>query len=140
MGWERGQIMPVELPDHKEDTSPTLSFASSSLAELLAQAREALLAYGVRHETQRGATRSLNGVALTWTDPEHDTTDGLEWSADQIAWYLRVFVEKRPENNPARLSKDGALASPTPTLRVHATGTAAGATSPRCWRRSVLRG
>ena len=48
MGWERGQIMPVELPDHEEDTSPTLSFASSSLAELLAQAREALLAYGVR--------------------------------------------------------------------------------------------
>jgi hypothetical protein len=104
--------MPVELPDHEEGTAPTLSFASSSLAELLAQAREALLADGARHETQRGATRSLNGVALTWTDPEHDTTDGLEWNADQIAWYLRLFVEKRPENDPAQLSKDGALVFP----------------------------
>jgi hypothetical protein len=104
--------MPVELPDHGEDTAPTRSLASSSLAELLSQAREALLATGARHETQRGATRSLNGVALTWTDPEHDTTDGLEWGVDEIAWYLRVFVEKRPENDPAWLAKDGALVFP----------------------------
>jgi hypothetical protein len=104
--------MPIELPDHEEDTAPTLSLASSSLAELLAQAREALLSDGARHETQRGTTRSLNGVALTWTDPERDTTDGLEWSADEIAWYLRVFVEKRPENDPARLAKEGALVFP----------------------------
>src|SRR6185437_13464247 len=104
--------MPVELPDHKEDIAPTLSLASSSLAELLAQARDALLSDGARHETQRGATRSVNGVALTWTDPERDTTDGLEWSADEIAWYLRVFVEKRPENDPARLAKEGALVFP----------------------------
>jgi hypothetical protein len=104
--------MPVELPDHEEDTAPTLSFASSSLAELLAQAREALLATGARHETQRGATCSLNGVTLTWTDPEHDTTDGLEWTDDEIAWYLRVFVEKRPENDPALLAQDDALVFP----------------------------
>jgi Thymidylate synthase len=104
--------MPVELPDHEEDTAPTLSLVASSLAELLAQAREALLAHGARHETQRGATRSLNGVALTWPDPERDTTDGLEWTGDEIAWYLRVFVEKRPENDPARLAKDGALVFP----------------------------
>lgn len=100
------------MPDHEEDTAPTLSLAASSLAELLAQARQALLAHGVRHETQRGATRSLNGLALTWTNPERDTTDGLEWAADEIAWYLRVFVEKRPENDPARLAKDGALVFP----------------------------
>jgi hypothetical protein len=104
--------MPVELPDHEEDTAPTRSLASSSLAQLLSQAREALLATGARHETQRGATRSLNGVTLTWTDPEHDTADGLEWGADEIAWYLRVFVEKRPENDPAWLAKDGALVFP----------------------------
>src|SRR5215831_8521936 len=104
--------MAPHLPDHKEDVAPTLSLAASSLAELLARAREALLAHGVRHETQRGATRSLNGVALTWTDHEHDTTDRLEWTADEIAWYLRVFVEKRPENDPARLAKDGALVFP----------------------------
>jgi len=95
-----------------DEQQPALSLASSSLAELLAQARKALLAYGARHETQRGATRSLNGVALTWTDPERDTTDGLEWTSDEIAWYLRVFVEKRPENDPARLAKDGALVFP----------------------------
>lgn len=104
--------MPVELPDHAEDVAPTLSFAASSLAALLAQAREALLTEGVRHETQRGATRSLNGVALTWTDPERDTTDGLEWTSDEIAWYLRVFVERRPENDPARLAQNGALIFP----------------------------
>jgi hypothetical protein len=104
--------MTPQLEDHKEDVAPTLSLAASSLAELLTQAREALLAHGVRHETQRGATRSLNRVALSWTDPEHDSTDRLEWGADEIAWYLRVFVEKRPENDPARLAKDGALVFP----------------------------
>jgi hypothetical protein len=104
--------MPIELPSHEEDTAPTLSFAASSLAELLAQAREALLTHGVRHETQRGATRSLNGVTLTWTNPEHATVDGLEWTADEIAWYLRVFIEKRPENDPARLAENGALVFP----------------------------
>src|SRR5262249_4471283 len=93
-------------------TAPTLSLASSSLAELLSQARETLLATGARHETQRGATRSLNGVALTWTEPERDTKDGLEWTAEEIAWYLRVFVGKRPENDPARLAQDGALIFP----------------------------
>ncbi|HEX3272226.1 MAG TPA: thymidylate synthase [Ktedonobacterales bacterium] len=100
------------MPDHQEGTAPTLSLAASSLAELLAQARAALLAHGMRHETQRGATRSLNGVTLTWTDPERDTIDGLEWTADEIAWYLRVFVEKRPENDPARPAQDGALVFP----------------------------
>jgi hypothetical protein len=104
--------MPTELPPYEEDTAPTLSLASPSLAELLARAREALLTTGARHETQRGSTRSLNGVALTWTDPERDTTDGLEWTAGEIAWYLRVFVEKRPENDPARLAEDGALVFP----------------------------
>jgi hypothetical protein len=104
--------MAPQLPDHEEDIAPTLSFASSSLSELLAEAREALLASGARRRTQRGVTRSLNGVALTWTDPEHNTTDGLEWTGDEIAWYLRVFVEKRPENDPARLARDGALVFP----------------------------
>jgi hypothetical protein len=104
--------MPAELPADEEDGAPMLNFVSSSLADLLAQAREALLAQGARRETQRGATRSLNGVALTWADPEHDTMDGLEWNADEIAWYLRVFVEKRPENDPARLAQDGALVFP----------------------------
>jgi hypothetical protein len=104
--------MPIELPSHEEDTTPTLSFTAFSLAELLAQARETLLTHGVRYETQRGATRSLNGVALTWTDPERDSTDGLEWNADEIAWYLRIFVEKRLENDPARLAENGALVFP----------------------------
>jgi hypothetical protein len=104
--------MPVELPDYEEDGAPMLNLVSSSLAELLAHARKALLAHGARHETQRGTTRSLNGVALTWTDPDHDTTDGLEWAADEIARYLRVFVVKRPENDPARLAQDGALIFP----------------------------
>jgi hypothetical protein len=105
-------MMPLQSPAYEEGAQPTLSIAASSLAELLAEAREALLAHGVRHETQRGATRSLNGVALTWANPERDTTDGLEWTEDEIAWYLRVFVEKRPENDPARLVEDGALVFP----------------------------
>jgi hypothetical protein len=104
--------MTVEPQGHEEHAASTLSLASSSLVELLAQARGAMLATGARHETQRGATRSLNGVALTWTDPEHDTTDGLEWTADEVAWYLRIFVEKRQENDPARLATDGALVFP----------------------------
>src|SRR5690348_15920464 len=104
--------MAPQLPDHEEDIAPTLSLASSSLSELLAEAREALLASGARRRTQRGVTRSLNGVAPTWSDPERDTTDGLEWTADEIAWYLHVFVEQRPENDPARLAGDGALVFP----------------------------
>jgi hypothetical protein len=100
------------MPAHEQQIQPTLSLTSSSLAELLSQAREALLTHGAWHETQRGATRSLNGVMLTWSDPERDTADELEWTADEIAWYLRVFVEKRPENDPARLASDGALVFP----------------------------
>jgi hypothetical protein len=100
------------MPSNAENIAPTRGFAASALAELLARAREELLAQGERHETQRGATRSLNGVVLTWTDPERDTTDGLEWNGDEIAWYLRVFVEKRPENDPARLEEHGALVFP----------------------------
>ena len=100
------------MPADEQPITSTFSLASPSLAELLEQAREALLAHGMWHETQRGATRSLNGVALTWTDPEGDTTDGLEWNADEVAWYLRVFVEKRLENDPARLATDGVLVFP----------------------------
>src|SRR5262249_12772660 len=107
-GWGRDPIM----PDHEEQPASTLSLAASSLSELLAQARAALLANGVRHETQRGATRSLNGVALMWAHPERDATDGLVWNTDEIAWYLRAFVEKRPENDPARLAGDSALIFP----------------------------
>jgi hypothetical protein len=104
--------MPPQLPAHEEGLQPTLTLAAASLADLLAQARAALLADGARQETQRGAARSLNGVALTWANPERDTMDGLDWSADEIAWYLRVFVEKRSENDPAQLAGDGALVFP----------------------------
>ncbi len=100
------------MPGHEQEIQPSLSFAASSLAELLARAHEALLTTGARHETQRGVTRSLNSVMLTWSDPERDTADELEWTADEIAWYLRVFVEKRPENDPARLASGGALVFP----------------------------
>jgi hypothetical protein len=105
-------MMSPQPPTHEQQTQPTLSLVSSSLVELLAQARKALMTHGARQETQRGVTRSLNGVTLTWTDPERDTTDGLEWTADEIAWYLRVFVEKRPENDPALLAQDDALVFP----------------------------
>jgi hypothetical protein len=104
--------MPPQSPAHEQHIQPTLSLAAESLAELLAQARVVLLADGARHETQRGVTRSLNGVALTWANPERDAPAGLEWTADEIAWYLRVFVERRPENDPAQLAQDGALVFP----------------------------
>jgi hypothetical protein len=100
------------MPAHEEQTAPVLSLAASSLSELLAQARAALLATGEWHETQRGVTRSLNSVVLTWTEPERDTMHGLDWTTDEIAWYLHVFVEKRQENDPAQLARDGALVFP----------------------------
>ncbi len=139
--WGRGLGGEVNVcQTTKKIAAPTLSFASSSLARLLAQAREALLAHGARHETQRGATRSLNGVALTWTDPERDMRSGLEWTAKRSpgicasSWKSARRTIRRGWPGMARWS------SPIPMRRARVSGTAAGATSRRCWRRSAQEG
>src|SRR5262249_15530273 len=75
-------------------------FASHSLADLLAQARDALRKGGSRHTTQRGITRSLNAVALTWKAPQTRDEHELFWTPQQVTWYLRAFVARRPANDP----------------------------------------
>jgi len=88
------------------------TLAAHSLDELLAQAGALVRRHGVRHETQRGPTWSLNGVLLTWLDPEHDTTQLQQWTQADIDWYLDTFVAKRPENDPAQLAQPGVLLFP----------------------------
>ena len=91
---------------------PGVCLASSSLAELLDEARGVVLREGAAQQTQRGATRSLNGVMLTWEDPERDTSTPGQWRQDDIAWYLNAFVAPRPENDPARPAVPGGLVFP----------------------------
>jgi hypothetical protein len=71
-----------------------------------------LLRTGELHQTQRGATRSLNGVLLTWEDPAHDQSLPGQWQRTDIDWYLDVFVTPRPANDPALLASAGALVFP----------------------------
>ncbi len=96
----------------RESAEFGVCLAAGSLAELLARAREMVLRAGAGQRTQRGPTRSLNGVLLTWRDPEHDTSLPGQWRREDIAWYLERFVAARPENDPARLAAPGALVFP----------------------------
>lgn len=86
---------------------------SDSLSELLARARELLHREGVRHGTQRGATRTLNLVTLHWLPPHQlGEVALLPWSAADAEEYLRIFVEKSPGTDPLRPVKAGELVFP----------------------------
>jgi hypothetical protein len=91
---------------------PKLSIADRSLTTLFDRAHSALLRCGELHETPRGYTRSLNGVVLTWVAPDLDTAEPPHWSREEIDWYLRTFVARRPENDPARPAMPGSLVFP----------------------------
>lgn len=106
-----GSAFTSETPTQRAK-APTAALASPSLEDLFTRARHALLHTGALHETPRGATRSLNGVVLTWQRPEADTTPLRQWSPDEIQWYLDVFVAKRAENDPARVAQPSALVFP----------------------------
>src|SRR5690242_13271861 len=88
------------------------SCASHSLADLLAQARQLLAEQAGEHATQRGPTRSVNNVLLTWQAPHTLDEAGLQWTAEQAQWYLRIFVEKRDENDPLTPASPGKLLFP----------------------------
>jgi len=90
----------------------SFSLVADSLAELLAGARERVIAHGTRHLTQRGTTISLNGVSLTWREPERDASTPGSWGEDGIRWYLDTFVAKRVENDPAQPTHTGHLVFP----------------------------
>src|SRR5689334_1935884 len=83
--------------------------ASPSLAELLTQARQLLAEQADDHATQRGATRSVNNVLLTWQAPHILDEPALKWSMEEAQWYLRNFVEKRTENDPLMPPSPGKL-------------------------------
>lgn len=89
-----------------------ICLASPSLADLLDQARAVVLRAGAAHQTQRGPTRSLNGVLLTWEAPERDGSAPGQWRPDDVAWYLDTFVAPHPANDPVRLAAPGALVFP----------------------------
>jgi hypothetical protein len=93
-------------------TQAAFAVAADSLADVLAEARELVIRRGARHVTQRGTTLSLNGVALTWREPERDVTSPGAWGVDGVRWYLDAFVEKRPENDPAYPVSTGSLVFP----------------------------
>jgi Thymidylate synthase len=107
------QALASTLPDRADTIPPVgLRLTSPSLHDLLAQAAEAVLRGGEVHHTQRGDTRSLNGVMLTWQDAAHDRSPTGQWGREDVQWYLDVFVALRPENDPARLAPPGALVFP----------------------------
>jgi hypothetical protein len=85
------------------------SCASHSLADLLVQARQALAEQADEHSTQRGPTRSINKVLLTWQAPHTLDEPGLKWTMEEARWYLRAFVEKRAENDPLAPTAPGKL-------------------------------
>jgi hypothetical protein len=105
---------PAAAPAAGQRTSASaqVGLAASSLDDLLAQARDLVLRAGAVHRTQRGSTRSLNGVTLTWRDPERDRSPRGQWQQADVDWYLDVFVASRPENDPARPASPGALLFP----------------------------
>ncbi len=90
-----------------------LALASADLADLLVRARAFLREHGEQHTTQRGTTRTANLVALTWLAP-HRLGDErvLPWTAEDAAWYLRVFVEASDETDPLRPVAPGELLFP----------------------------
>lgn len=88
----------------REQAGAGVCLTSPSLTDLLAQARAVVLRDGAIQRTQRGPTRSLGGVLLTWHDPERDASLPGQWRQEDIAWYLEHFVAARPENDPARLA------------------------------------
>jgi hypothetical protein len=92
-------------------TGIVFALRSPRLADLLAEAREALAEQAHQHATQRGATRSVNGVALTWQAP-HLLGEGLPWSAHDAAWYLGTFLEPSPHTDPLIERTPGALLFP----------------------------
>ncbi|HEX9069706.1 MAG TPA: thymidylate synthase [Ktedonobacterales bacterium] len=89
-----------------------LTLAMPTLVDLLAAAHETLLRDGMRHETPRGPTRSLNAVTLTWQSPDADHALPLPWTARDVAWYLDTFVSGHTENDPARPRDTGELVFP----------------------------
>lgn len=88
---------------------PGMSFAvaSASLADLLTEARMAFVDLASDHQTQRGATQSVNNVALTWLAPQQFDEDRLPWSRADIDWYLDHFVAAQPLNDPLMPSPGG---------------------------------
>jgi len=105
-------MTPPAVPGDTPAPQPAISLAAPSLEDLFDRARSALLRRGALHETPRGFTRSLNGVALTWVAPERDATAVRQWTSDEIQWYLDTFVAKRPENDPSHPAAPGALVFP----------------------------
>jgi hypothetical protein len=94
-----------------KDKTPGFAFtcASHSLASLLARARQLLAEQADDHATQRGLTRSVNNVLLTWQAPQTLDSSGLKWTEEEAQWYLRAFVEKRAENDPLTPTSPGKL-------------------------------
>jgi hypothetical protein len=109
-------MIPSGTPEaaHSSPSAPPIGFslASPSLEELLARAGALVRRAGAVQRTQRGTTRALDGVLLTWQDPERDRSQPGQWRHDDVAWYLDVFVARRPENDPAKPSPPGALVFP----------------------------
>jgi hypothetical protein len=84
----------------RDATKTFTSLAAPDLADLLAQARALLADRAAAHATQRGATQSLNRVALTWQAPHLADSARLPWSQADVDWYLNTFVEKHAATDP----------------------------------------
>lgn len=94
------------------DDAAFFAVSAPDLADLLAQAQVLVADRAALHATQRGATQSLNRVALTWLAPQLADRARLPWSVADEAWYLATFVEKQVTTDPLTPPAPDALLFP----------------------------
>jgi hypothetical protein len=89
-----------------------LQIESNSLGKLLTETKDILIEKGIKSESQKGATYSLNNVLLSWENPKTDNTRYTFWSKKANDWYQRVFVRKESAKLPEELPESGDLLFP----------------------------
>jgi hypothetical protein len=94
-----------------------MEIIDSSTTEVLAKAKDLVLAKGKRKKSQRGETVSLIGVDLILEGPGLDSEPYPVWDRESTDWYLRYFVEKNKKFLPEDISE--ANQSLTPYTYAH---------------------
>lgn len=84
-----------------------MTISGSTIAELLAKAKEAVLKSGVDKNGQRGQTRSLKCVDLILNEPLADPDPYPFWDQAATQWYLDRFVAKDKGYLPENLAEPG---------------------------------
>ncbi len=92
------------------DSNPI--FRAHTLETMLSEAKEYVLRCGLRRESSRGTTYSVNALTLVWQSPSEQPENHWSWPKEEADFYQRVFVSNKPENRPERLAERGDLLFP----------------------------